>query len=205
VLSPIRIYLIRHAQSAWQVRASEDWDTALTAMGHEQARCLARWLATCPEIAGGCRVEVSSLYASPFKRARETASYISDALGLDITTHDALSEARFHVASRLPQAKGPFEQDRESPPACRDYVEFQQQAESALRFLVGQAEAVRGPVLAVTHGGLIKTLLRSVVGSDRICFRLFNACVNVIEWQNGRWHLVHLNLWDHLIADLRTR
>jgi probable phosphoglycerate mutase len=82
-------------------------------------------------------------------------------------------------------------------------MEFRCQAEMALQELVEKASN-NGPVLAVTHGGLIKTLLQRVAGSETVSFRLYNAGLNVIEWGQGRWHLVHLNLWDHLPPDLRT-
>jgi broad specificity phosphatase PhoE len=197
------IYLARHAQSQWQVEASENWDTLLTPTGHQQAKRLAQWLATRPLLASGMRVEIGSLYASPFKRAQETASYVANELELAIVTHDSLREADFHVADHLPHRDGPLSAYSSFTPSAK-YSNFVVQADGALRVLVQRAEATDGPVLAVTHGGLIKTLLRRVTGSETVCFRLYNACLNVIEWRRGRWHLVHINLWDHMSADLRT-
>jgi probable phosphoglycerate mutase len=57
----------------------------------------------------------------------------------------------------------------------------------------------------VTHGGLIKTLLRCVLASDSACFRTYNTGLTLIEWTDDRWHLAFLNLADHLPTDLRTR
>jgi probable phosphoglycerate mutase len=199
----MRIYLARHAQSEWQLEASENWDTSLTTMGHEQARRLALWLASGPQLAGGARVEIGSLYASPFKRAQETAAYVSNALELTPVIQDCLGEAEFHVASQLPQRDGPMSIFSPYVPS-QEYSKFRAQADLALQVLVRQAEVTDGAVLAVSHGGLIKTLLRVITGTDTICFRLYNSCLNVIEWRRGRWHLVHLNLWDHLPAELRT-
>ena len=51
----------------------------------------------------------------------------------------------------------------------------------AFEELVAEVEAGNGPVLAITHGGFIKTLLRLVAGTDAICFRVYNAGVNGIE------------------------
>ena len=115
----------------------------------------------------------------------------------------SLREADFHVADHLPIADGPL-QSPQANVLSRTYVDFREQAELALRELVERAETHYGPVLAITHGGLLKTLLRRVVGSDTVCFRLFNTGLNMIEWRRGRWHLVHLNLWDHLPMELRT-
>jgi broad specificity phosphatase PhoE len=199
----MRIYLARHAQSEWQLQPNEDWDTPLTATGHEQARQLAFWLASRPQLAEGARVEIASLYTSPFKRAQETASYVAKALELEVVVHDSLSEAEFHVASQLPQRDNPMSTFGPFT-LSQQYSNFRMQADLALRVLVKQAEATDAAVLAVTHGGLIKTLLRVVTGTDTVCFRLYNTCLNIIEWRRGRWHLVHLNLWDHLPVELRT-
>lgn len=164
---------------------------------------MAQWLSTRPQIDGGTRIDIGSLYASPFKRSQETAAYVAEALGLDVVTHKSLGEAEFHVASQLPQRDGPLAAFVPFTPSEK-YAAFRAQADLALRVLVQQAEASDGAVLAVTHGGLIKTLLRVITATDVVCFRLYNTGINVIEWRRGRWHLVHLNLWDHLPVELRT-
>jgi probable phosphoglycerate mutase len=74
----------------------------------------------------------------------------------------------------------------------------------ALNSLIAEAEASAKPVLAVAHGDLISTLLRTAVGSDAISFWLYNTTLNLIEWKRGRWRLVYFNLWDHLPPLLRT-
>lgn len=84
------------------------------------------------------------------------------------------------------------------------YAAFKSQVHTAFQELVERAEVSSGPVLAVTHGGFIKTMLRIVVNSDIVCFRLYNTGLNLIEWERGRWHIGHLNLWDHLPLELRT-
>jgi broad specificity phosphatase PhoE len=198
----MQIYLVRHGQSQWQTGLSDNPDTPLTTLGHLQSRQLATWLATSPRLAGGAPVTIAALYASPLRRAQETAAHLANALGLAVATDACLSEADFHVADHLPQRGGPLCLHRPFTPS-ESYADFRRQADRALRLLVRQAEA-SGSVLAVTHGGLIKTLLRLVVGTDDVCFRLCNACPNVIEWRRGRWHLIHLNLWDHLLTDHRT-
>jgi len=198
----MRIVLARHAQSEWQTdRSSGDWNSPLTRVGHEQARRLASAVAAGIELERGHRLEIGSLSASPFERAAQTASYVAAATGLVSTPVTELGEADFHVAAELPSRDTPFGVDVTGPTAR--YRRFQQQAADALRILVTHA-GDGGATLAVTHGGLIKTLLRTVAASDAICFRLYNACLTLLEWRRGRWHLVYLNLWDHLAADLRT-
>ena len=84
------------------------------------------------------------------------------------------------------------------------YAAFKQQAQAALYALVQDAETNGQPVLGIAHGGLISTVLRLATGSDSVSFWLYNTSLNLIEWKRGRWHLVHLNLWDHLPPAWRT-
>ena len=199
----MRIYFTRHAQSEWQINPNDDWDSSLTTIGHQQAQRLAYWLSRCPNLSNEKSVRIMSVYASPLKRAQETASYVAKSLGLTVNTHDSLSEAKFHVASYLPQYDDPLSTRISFTPLMK-YQDLKSQAGEALQVLVKQAEICNGSVMAVAHGGIIKTILRLIVGSDTVCFRLYNTSLNLIEWRRGRWHLVHLNLWDHLETDLRT-
>lgn len=199
----MKIYLVRHGQSQWQVRRSEDLDTSLTAIGHEQSKRLGQWLIGLPPLDNQARMEIAALCASPLKRAQETVAYMAEPLHLPVFTHPELCEAGFHVADHLPQRGTPLEAYPDYQPSTA-YATFKSQAQVALRRLVEQVETSGGPVLAVAHGGLLKTLLRLVVDSDDVCFRLYNTGLNLIEWSRGRWHLVHLNLWDHLPPELRT-
>lgn len=195
----MRIHLIRHAQSEWQLAPGINLDTNLTPLGREQARRLGSWLApgASPEI------QVSALLTSPLLRATETTGYLTQGLSLVPITLESLREAPFHVAGELPVLDEHGKVSADYLPSAR-YVAFKDQARSALEALRGQGESGNGSPLAVTHGGLIKTLLRVAAGTDAFCFRLCNAGVNTIEWRRGRWHLVHLNLCDHLAPELRT-
>ncbi len=199
----MKIYLVRHAQAMWQLDSAQSLDSSLTALGHDQAKRLAQWLLCQQQIDQEGRIIFNSLCVSPLKRAQETAAYVSAALELPAFIKQELREADFHVADHLPQRESP----RQSfpPYQCSPvYAAFKSQSQAALDGLIEQAECGGGPVLAVTHGGVIKTILRLIAGSDAICFRLYNAALNLIEWKRGRWHIVHLNQWDHLPAELRT-
>jgi broad specificity phosphatase PhoE len=195
----MRIYLIRHAQSTWQLAPGINLDTSLTPAGREQARLLGHWLATgaLPEI------QVGALLTSPLLRATETTGYLTQALSLTPVTLESLREAPFHVADELPLLDERGAVPTDYLPSAR-YVAFKAQARTALEALRELAESGNGSPLAVTHGGLIKTLLRVAAGTDAFCFRLCNAGVNTIEWRRGRWHLVHLNWCEYLASELRT-
>lgn len=195
----MKIHLIRHAQSIWQLAPGINLDTSLTPAGREQARLLGNWLATdaFPEI------QVSTLLTSPLLRATETTGYLTQALSLTPITLESLREAPFHVAGELPVLDEHGAVPADYLPSAR-YVAFKDQARAALEALREQGESGNGSPLAVTHGGLIKTLLRVAAGTDTFCFKLCNVGVNTIEWRRGRWHLVHLNWCEHLAPEMRT-
>jgi probable phosphoglycerate mutase len=121
-----------------------------------------------------------------------------------VVVDENLNEPEFHVSDHLPPCAGPLPAAPLGRASGR-YLQFSSQAHDALAQLIRQVQDEGGPVLAVTHGGVIKTLLRLVSGSDLVTFRLYNTAITLIEWQHGRWNLVFLNLWDHLTVELRTR
>ncbi|MCB8940698.1 MAG: histidine phosphatase family protein [Ardenticatenaceae bacterium] len=200
----MRIFLVRHGQSRWQVERNDgDWNSPLTDMGQQQAQMLADWLATQPTIDNGTRAEIGFVRISPLKRAQETAVPIINALHCPSQTDAYLREADFYVSEHLPSAESPYQAMPIYKPSNR-YAAFKQQAQAALYALVADAEACNQPVLGIAHGGLISTMLRLATGSDTVSFWLYNASLNVLEWKRGRWHLIHLNLWDHLPPAWRT-
>lgn len=200
----MKIYLIRHGQSRWQVTQQEnDWDSPLSPLGHKQAQQLADWLVAHAALDNGSRLEIGSLRVSPLQRARQTAVPLSHALSLPADVDDNLHETTFYLGEHLPRADSPYQPVASFTPTGK-YADFKQQAQQALHNLVETAETTGKPVLAVAHGGLISTVLRLATGSDTISFWIYNTSLNLIEWKRGRWHLVYLNLWDHLPPVMRT-
>ncbi|MEO6699857.1 MAG: phosphohistidine phosphatase SixA [Paraperlucidibaca sp.] len=73
----MRLYLLRHADAAFE--AERDELRPLTARGWAQAQDVADWL--CGQVTGPVRV-----VASPLLRAQQTASVVSQALGLALAS-----------------------------------------------------------------------------------------------------------------------
>jgi broad specificity phosphatase PhoE len=200
----MKIYLVRHGQSRWQVsREDNDWNSPLSELGRAQAERLSGWLAEAPCLDNGSHLQVAAVHASPYLRSQQTAQPLAQTLGITLFTDDNLREADFLVSDHLPQAESPGH-PFPTYAVSADYARLKSQASEALAALVAAVESSQGPVLAVSHGGLISTLLRLAAGSDTISFWIYNASLNLIEWKRGRWHLVHLNLWDHLPPPMRT-
>ncbi|MHC3470894.1 histidine phosphatase family protein [Streptomyces sp. 7R007] len=196
------IYLVRHGQSEWQLAPGTDLDMPLSPLGHEQSQRLAEWCARRELLDTSRRFDVGLLRTSPLKRARQTADHLARALPLPVGTQPALAEAPFRVADELPRSTDPL--TTPSGESSEKYGAFQEQVGGAFTELVRLAADSHRPVLAVTHGGVIKTLLRTVAGSDAFSATLYNCGITAIEWKDGRWHVVHVNLWDHLPPGMRT-
>lgn len=200
----MKIFLARHGQSRWQLSKDDmDWNSPLSDLGHNQARLLADWLLNHEKLDNDSRLEIGTVRVSPLVRAQQTAVPIAEALGLPPVTDDYLKESDFYVSEHLPRRETPYQ----ATPVFTlpsQYAQFKEQSTLALNALVADAEATQRPVLGVAHGGLISTLLRTAVGSDTVSFWIYNTSLSLIEWKRGRWHLVYLNLWDHLPPTMRT-
>src|SRR5437870_4488369 len=89
-----RFVLVRHGEARGnrELRYLGSSDVALTALGQEQARRLARAL---------CGFPLTAIYTSPLTRARETAQAIAAATGLDVDVRSDLREGDFGAWERL--------------------------------------------------------------------------------------------------------
>lgn len=195
-----RLYLVRHGQAQWQVAPDDDLDSPLTALGHAQAGALAKRLGDDLGAAGPARAV--RMFTSPLLRARQTVGYVEAELGIRAEILAELAEARFRVADHLRVRDRPF--GEEPSPLHPAYAAFRDQAAAALRQLYQASLDAAAPVVAMTHGGLIKTLLRCAAGSDRICFEVGNASVTALEWGGGYWRVACLNCRSHLQPAART-
>jgi broad specificity phosphatase PhoE len=146
------MYLVQHGD-----KERAPGDPGLTAAGRQQAAMAGQWLRS---------VGVRSLYSSPLRRARQTAMGIASVTGLEVVMDARLCE-------RLNWSRGSFadfaaewsrsERDRDFVPAGGD---SSRQAGERLRAFVIERSGLPGPVAAVTHGGVTRDLLRTLLGDD---------------------------------------
>jgi broad specificity phosphatase PhoE len=181
----MKLCLVRHGQCEWQLTRSGDLDSQLTPVGRRQAAMTAAWLTRQPELSRSVRAVVTS----PLKRAVDTAEYIGRAIGVQVVVEDALAEAKFRLS--------------EEAPSSEKYIAFRGQVGDALEQLRRRG-ANNNEVLAVAHGGVIKTLLRLMAQSELLTCEVGNASVSVFEWKEPRWSLRCLNSQEHLPHELRT-
>jgi probable phosphoglycerate mutase len=156
-----QLILIRHGETAWNRdrRIQGQTDVELSALGHEQARQLARRLS---------REPIQAIYSSDLARARQTAEPLGEALSLPIHPTPLLREVGFgawegltvsEVEARWPEEYRAWRLDSITyrPPEGERIEELQRRA------LTGAAEILAahpGETIAlIGHGGSVKAIL----------------------------------------------
>lgn len=179
----MRVYLIRHGETAWnrESRIQGREDVPLDREGLEQAR-------ECAAAFEGVRL--AAVLTSPLSRARRTAELIAGVTGAPVYVEPDLTERDFgSVSGRVVDIFNPEKY-------AADLEPLDEVAERALAVIRRRAGELTGDFAAVSHGGTINAVLRSLshgqIGSGRT--RLRNAGVCALEAENGELRLISWNL-----------
>ncbi|MHB8945750.1 MAG: histidine phosphatase family protein [Bacillota bacterium] len=161
------LYLVRHGVTAWNLsgRFSGQRDIPLAPEGELQARSIGLALK-------GQVVRGSAVFASDLRRARATAELIAVACGLDpvIRTSPKWREASFgewegltwdEIETAYPEAAGRWSDDyvRRAPPGGESLEELAVRGGAAIIEAVRGDDPSTGPIIVVTHGGMIRAVL----------------------------------------------
>lgn len=160
--TPTRLLLLRHGQTPLSVerRYSGRGNPDLTEVGRAQAAAAAARL--------GADGGIAAVVSSPLGRARQTARAAADALGLDVTVHEGLTETDFgdwegltfgEASRRDPDLHRRWLGDTSvRPPGGESFDEVRTRVDAARVDLI-RANPGR-TVLVVSHVTPIKTLLQ---------------------------------------------
>lgn len=160
------LLLLRHGQSEWN--AVRRWqgmaDSQLTELGRAQA-------AETSLILDRVGHDFESVWASDLGRASETASIIAESLNLGpVSLEPRLREAHAGEWEGFTRAEieldwpGYLARERR-PPSFESFDSLVERALAALRDIAA-ASAGDDAMLAVTHSGLIRAVVRHIVGHD---------------------------------------
>lgn len=186
------LYLIRHGQSdlGWDgeqfaTSRGDQWDPPLSETGREQARLLARRLLVMD-------LAPFVVYASPLRRAAETAEAFAREIGADVSFDDELVEA--HIGGW--EGK-PFEEIIESDPEIAHHIRHQRAiwhrapgAERGDRFRTRVRVVVERllrthpdeNLLLFVHGGVINAYAGELLGLGQEMFFLpENTSLNSVD------------------------
>jgi probable phosphoglycerate mutase len=153
----MELLLIRHALPLRidEGHGSGPADPALAPRGVDQAVALAEWLAT---------EQVDALWASPMRRALETAGPVAERLGLAVTVDEGLAEWDREALSYVPieELKAANDPRWHQPPERPEH--FMAVVVEAVERVVAAHPSQR--VAVVCHGGVINAYAGHVLGVD---------------------------------------
>jgi len=180
------IGLLRHGQTDWNIdfRLQGIADIPLNPTGIAQAELAGK-------IIDGNDWDL--LLTSPLSRARDTADIVAKASGFEIIhVEPLLLERSFGEAEGLlyEEWKARYE-DTNAVPGAETLDELRARALELLDKLAVNYAGQR--VLTVSHGALIRKLLRIVSNNElpRDGERLGNASLSILEHRDGVWHVAN--------------
>ena len=210
-----QLIVIRHGETDWnrQHRFQGQIDVPLNALGLEQARRLGQRLAAewrdgpvvgpiGPISLIGPISPIGALVVSDLQRARQTAQPLADTLGRPAQVQPLWREQGFGILEGLDvptirsRHAGLWAQwlrhdaDYALPQGGESNTAFHGRVMQALQaVLASPAGQAGGPVVVVTHGGVLDMLWRTVHGlsltGPREC-EIPNTGINRLRWTDGR-------------------
>ena len=140
----MELLLIRHARPVRAEVLHGPADPELSDIGLAQAAALARWLAD---------ERLDALYASPLRRARQTAAPVAELTGLPVAVEDGVAEYDRDASEYIPieELKAAGDDRWKEVPEAPE--EFQAHVVRAIEGIVNRHPGQR--VAVVCHGGVI--------------------------------------------------
>ena len=207
MVEPTRIIALRHGETTWNVdtRIQGHLDIPLSANGRWQAERLAEALRDEP---------LKAIYASDLTRAWETAQYLGQAQGLQVTKEIGLRERGFgdfegktfaEIEVLLPEQSLRWrKRDPEfSPSGGESLVALRARVMEAAERLAAQHPGEQ--IALVGHGGVMDVLYRAATRLDIQAPRtwaLGNAAINRLLWTPEGFTLVGWADTQHLDDDV---
>ena len=194
----MELLLIRHGLPVRREVDDGAADPDLSDAGRTQAKHLAAYLAT---------EHIAAVYASPLRRARQTAEPVAERVGLDIGIVDAVAEWDRHSNEYVPieelkaandprwqaMLRGEWTTHDESP------EQFRARTVGAIEELIG---AHSGQTIAVVcHGGVINGYLAHILGiadGQSFFYPNYTSIHRVAAARSGERSVVTVNETPHL-------
>lgn len=203
----MRLFLVRHGQTAWNLesRAQGHTDIPLDAVGQQQAELLAKAFR---------RHKIARVITSDLMRSAETARPVAEAAGAELIARSDLRERSFGEWEGMAFAELRWHKEREAkrlgvsmeavvPPKGESILMVWERLEA----VVTELRAVKESTVVVTHGGtcalLLAKLVRGQVETAR-AFRFANTGISELRRHaDGNQTLQRYNDTSHL-ADMKV-
>jgi probable phosphoglycerate mutase len=194
----MELLMIRHARPNRADGGDGDGDgpadPGLSALGQRQAEALADWLA---------HESIDGIYASPLRRAEETAAPLAQRFRLGITLDPALTEYDADATAYIPIEELQAAGDPRWMQLPDDIPGFQHRVVEGVEKLV--ANHTGDTVAVVCHGGVINVYLSWVLGAAQELFFLphYTSISRVLASGAGQRSIGSVNETAHLrVADV---
>jgi probable phosphoglycerate mutase len=194
----VEIILVRHALPVRIELETGIADPELSLEGHEQSKKMAAYLA---------RENIDAVYASPLRRARETAQPLIEQLGIQFEICEGVAEFDRNSNEYVPaeelratndprwqkMMKGEWDETADSPEVFRDRVI------SSINELIERHPGEK--VAVVCHGGVINQYLAYVLGISTqmgFFYPQYTSIHRVAASRPGAKSIVSINEASHL-------
>jgi phosphoserine phosphatase len=198
-----RFILVRHGETIWNFegRYQGQIDTPLSPAGNKQGHLVAEALKNVP---------IDVAYASPLSRSFETATMCANLHGLEVNKDERLLEINHGKWEGLfaSDIEGLYpdllERWRTTVVDCQmpDGECIEDVRKRAMVAFNEYVEKHKGQtVLVVAHDAVNKAVLCDILEMDQSHFwqmKQDNTCINVFEYDQGKWRLVLMNSTVHL-------
>ncbi len=168
-MKSINFYLLRHGKTEGE--AALNGVTDVTVATSEQRRMVSAWL--------GSERAIAQLVSSPLQRCYEFSQQLASQTSLPVITNSNWQEMNFgkvdgipfsSLSEQWPMLEAFWQQPAaHTLPEAESLAHFYQRVSSAWQQLVAQTDK---DTLLVTHGGVIRMILASVLG---------------VDWGNPKW------------------
>ncbi len=194
----VEIILIRHAIPVRRELESGIADPELSPAGLRQSELLAEYLAT---------ESIDAIYASPMRRARETAAPLAATLAREIAIVDGVAEfdrnSQWYVpVEELKAANDPRWQELISGEwngSDESELEFSSRVVQSIESIIDHHPSQR--VAVVCHGGVINTYIATILGLGNqrgFFYPNYTSIHRIAAAQSGERSVVTLNETSHL-------
>lgn len=198
-----RFILVRHGETSWNLegRYQGQIDTPLSSVGIKQGKLVAEALKDVP---------FDAVYASPLSRSYETAMMCADFHGLKVDKDERLLEINhgkwegLHTTEIEGQYPDLLKRWRTTVVDVQmpDGESIEDVRRRAMEAFYDYTEKNKGQtILVVAHDAVNKAVLCDILEMEQTHFwqmKQDNTCINVFEYDSGKWRLVLMNSTAHL-------
>ncbi|WP_196491742.1 histidine phosphatase family protein [Erythrobacter donghaensis] len=195
------LILIRHGQAEWQLKRDCNLNSSLTELGQAQAVSLGQFIQKGEHPLAVTIRDTPIVHTSPLLRAKQTADALAKANGFELSVIDELAEAPFDLTESLPRQARMVDCETYNL-VCQQYTAFCDGLSVALMHLLASHKGK--PIVAITHGGVIKTILRLLLNRHSVNFTIKNASITALSWESGIWQIHDISWSEHLSQKMKS-